>query len=63
MFPETTIPLLVEHIVTADDPFGEPWPPDGQFSIVRRAGGFTKWRRLRHAVASDEHSLKKSEAA
>jgi len=38
--------LNIEHIITADDPFGEPWPPDGSCSIVRRARGFTLWRRL-----------------
>jgi hypothetical protein len=40
--------LLVEHVITADDPFGEPWPPDGNCSLVRRtANGFSLWRRLR----------------
>ena len=36
------------HIITADDQFGEPWPPDGSCSIVRRSSsGFTLWRRIR----------------
>ena len=40
--------LVVEHVITADDPFGEPWPPDGHCSLVRRAAnGFSLWRRLR----------------
>jgi hypothetical protein len=38
--------LVIQHIVTADDPLGEPWPPDGLCSIVRRARGFTLWRRI-----------------
>ena len=38
--------FIIEHVVTADDPFGEPWPPDGLCSIVRRARGFTLWRRI-----------------
>jgi hypothetical protein len=38
--------LVIQHIITADDPFGEPWPPDGLCSIVRRARGFTLWRRV-----------------
>jgi hypothetical protein len=38
--------LVIQHIITADDPFGEPWPPDGLCSIVRRAHGFTLWRRI-----------------
>ena len=30
------------HIVTADDPFGVSWPPDGSCSIARRStSGFT----------------------
>jgi len=36
----------IEHVVTADDPFGEPWPPDGACSVMRRAQGFTLWRRF-----------------
>jgi hypothetical protein len=36
------------HIITADDPFGEPWPLDGSCSIVRRPStGFTLWRCIR----------------
>jgi len=49
------ITLAIEHIVTADDPFGEPWPPDGACSIVRCSShGFTLWRRISqtHANAS-----------
>jgi hypothetical protein len=38
--------LVIQHIITADDPFGEPWPPDGFCSVVRRARGFTLWRRV-----------------
>jgi hypothetical protein len=38
--------LVIQHIVTADDPFGEPWPPDGFCSVVHRARGFTLWRRV-----------------
>jgi hypothetical protein len=42
--------LRVEYVVTADDPYGEPWPPDGNCSLVRRAAnGFSLWRRLRLA--------------
>jgi len=40
------IAMKVEHVVTADDPFGEPWPPDGSCSIVHRSHGFTLWRRI-----------------
>jgi hypothetical protein len=40
--------LTVEHIITSDDPWGAPWPPDGTVSIVRRVdGGWTLWRRIR----------------
>jgi hypothetical protein len=41
--------LIVEHVITADDPFGEPWPPNaaGPWIVVARARGFTKWRRPR----------------
>jgi hypothetical protein len=39
--------FVVEHVITADDPCGEPWPPDGSVSIVRRLdNGWTVWRRL-----------------
>jgi len=39
--------LVVEHVITADDPFGAPWPPDGFVSIVRRLdSGWTVWHRL-----------------
>jgi hypothetical protein len=39
--------LRIEHVITADDPLGEPWPPDGSCSIVRRASnGFTLWRTI-----------------
>jgi hypothetical protein len=38
--------VIIQHVITADDPFGEPWPPDGSCSIVRRARGFTLWRRI-----------------
>ena len=39
--------FIIEIVVTADDAFGEPWPPGGFCSIVRRARGFTLWRRVR----------------
>jgi len=38
--------FIIEHIITADDSFGEPWPPDGFCSVVRRTRGFTLWRRV-----------------
>jgi len=47
------IAFAIEHVVTADDPFGEPWPPDGSCSIVRRTNnGFTLWRRISQTHAS-----------
>ena len=47
------IRLAVEYVVTADDALGEPWPPDGSCSIVRRTSkGFTLWRRLFLASSS-----------
>ena len=40
--------LVVEYVITADDPFGEPWPPSRNCSLVRRTtNGFSLWRRLR----------------
>jgi len=41
--------LVVEHVITADDPFGEPWPPNaaGPWLVVARVRGFTKWRHNR----------------
>jgi hypothetical protein len=44
--PTPAVNGVIEHIITADDPFGEPWPPDGFCSVVRRARGFTLWRRI-----------------
>jgi hypothetical protein len=44
--PSVNGALIIEHLITADDPFGAPWPPDGVCSIVRRARGFTLWRRI-----------------
>jgi hypothetical protein len=38
--------LIIQHIITADDSFGEPWPPDSFCSVVRRTRGFTLWRRF-----------------
>jgi hypothetical protein len=40
--------FVVEHLITADDPFGEPWPPNsaGPWIVVACARGFTKWRRI-----------------
>jgi hypothetical protein len=45
-FVLTPFAMAVEHIITADDPFGEPWPPDGSCSVVHRSYGFTLWRRI-----------------
>jgi hypothetical protein len=41
--------LVVEHVITADDPFGEPWPPNaaGPWVVVARVRGFTKSRHNR----------------
>lgn len=40
--------LVVEHVITPDDPLGEPWPPNaaGPWVVVARARGFTKWRHI-----------------
>jgi hypothetical protein len=43
--------IEVAHVITADDAFGEPWPPDGSCSVVRRSSnGFTLWRCIRLSV-------------
>jgi len=36
------------HAVTADDPFGELWPPSSAdtWHVVRRINGFTVWRAI-----------------
>ena len=41
--------LVVEYVITADDPLGESWLPNsaGPWTVVARARGFTKWRCLR----------------
>jgi hypothetical protein len=53
--------FVVEHVITADDPCGEPWPPDGSVSIVRRLNnGWTLWRRL-HPPDSTEPSPSRPE--
>ena len=41
--------LVVVYVIPADDPLGEPWPPNsaGPWIVVARARGFTKWRCLR----------------
>ncbi len=44
--------LSIQRIITCDDPFGEPCPPAGSCSVVRRARGFTLWRRLFLAPSS-----------
>lgn len=43
-----TAALTITHAITEDLPDGQPWPPDGDgfWSIVRRANGCTKWRRV-----------------
>ena len=43
--------MQIQHIVTADDPFGEPWPPSdaGLWCVVRRVRGFTIWRSIQLA--------------
>jgi hypothetical protein len=40
--------LTVVHASTEDLPNGAPWPPDGNdhWSVVDRADGTTKWRRI-----------------
>jgi hypothetical protein len=40
--------MKIIHAVTADDPFGEPWPPysDDIWHVVRRSRGFTVWRAI-----------------
>ena len=40
--------IRVIHVITADDPFGEPWPPSStdNWHVVRRKHGFTKWRAI-----------------
>ena len=41
--------LVVEYVITADDPLGESWLPNsaGPWTVVARARGFTKWRHIR----------------
>jgi hypothetical protein len=38
--------LSITHILTRDDPDGQPWPPadDVMWVVVRSANGFTLWR-------------------
>jgi hypothetical protein len=47
--------IKILHVVTADDPFGCPWPPsdgcDG-WTIVRQLCGFTLWRQILIVEAS-----------
>jgi hypothetical protein len=40
--------LKIIRTVTADGPFGEPWPPaDGDgWTVIRRSHGFTVWRKI-----------------
>ena len=40
--------LTVVHADTQDNLNGQPWPPDGNdhWSVVDRANGTTKWRRI-----------------
>jgi hypothetical protein len=40
--------LTVVHASTEDNFNGTPWPPDGAdfWSVVDRANGTTKWRRI-----------------
>jgi hypothetical protein len=53
--PFTTPILHIEHVITADDPFGEPWPPDGSCSVVRRASnGFTLWRTISFGIHAND---------
>jgi hypothetical protein len=37
--------MRVLRTITADDPFGEPWPPSSTdiWHVVRRLHGFTLW--------------------
>jgi hypothetical protein len=42
--------IQINHILTADDPLGCPWPPsDGHamWTVVRRTRGFSLWRSIR----------------
>jgi hypothetical protein len=50
--------LVIEHIITSDDPTGAPWPPDGSVSIVRRLGGWTVWRRLHLTILDSTQPLR-----
>jgi hypothetical protein len=41
--------IKIIRVITADDPFGCPWPPsDGNavWTVVRRTRGFTLWRSI-----------------
>ncbi len=39
--------MVIEHVVIADLPNGEPQPPpDGFAAIVRRVDGYMTWRRI-----------------
>jgi hypothetical protein len=41
--------MKILRTVTADDPFGEPWPPSSTdiWHVIRRMNGFTVWRAIR----------------
>jgi hypothetical protein len=54
------ISLVIQHIITCDDPFGDPWPPDGLCSIVNRARGFTLWRRVGLQIAQQSTAAAQS---
>ena len=42
------VSLTISYATTDDLPSGQPWMPDGRdfWSVVSRANGTTKWRRL-----------------
>jgi hypothetical protein len=48
--------MQIHHVLTADDPFGCPWPPnngDGAvWAVVRRMRGFTLWRSITVSAAA-----------
>jgi hypothetical protein len=40
--------IKITRVITADDPFGEPWPPHSTHSwhVAHRSRDFTVWRAI-----------------
>ena len=56
--------MKISQTLTADDCYGQPWPPPGNgWVVIRRVPGFTLWRSIQFQIADRKQTERHRERA